>query len=761
VGKFTYIANSFKSGQLGEKLVGRTDIGDYKNGCLELKNMIISSVGGAFRRPGTEYVVETKFLIKDGDLISLDPPEFAVGDELIVPEFGVGIIPYNAGSGRVLVISICNLSLDRVSPPSIIQVEAFEPDGTLVGRERLPGTGYAYSSALLGFDARNVRYCQAGRYLIVCSSKGDLAPFYIFLSDENTIIVRPLITRLQFSSSTGKYDNLSGFPILPPYIALGGPTLKLKYVRGATEAEDYVVATDSSGTDVDYFGEDNFPLSEPLNRIRAIFGSTEYLLDGTQKLRNLGITRVIINLARIGGARPADGAITEDWGMAEWGDNFGWPETVAFYQQRVIFAANKSSPNTVWFSELGKIANFMQIKLLQDEAATTAPGPSGLNYWGDLDDTQAFSLSLASLAPSKIQWLSSQRTLLAGAEGVEYALLSEGGALTPLAPPSFSPQTYHGSVNIQPVGVGRFTFYVGQDGRSLRDFSYSDRNGSYVSRELSVLSPDILIAQLLGALPDDVQYIRLAWQESANTLWAVTSQGSLLTFTFEESLEVKGWSYHPISGATKVWDICVTNFRGEGTIFLLVERLVDGDRRFFVEKISKISQNTSLVGSKQHYLDGGNYKTYGVATNTHTSHLEGAEVFALADGEVVGPFTVTAGEFTTPTPVSEISYGFKYEHILTTMPLEAGSGLGSAQGQLKRVDHIFMDIYKGLGGSYSYGDTEYPIEYPTLPSFTLYTGRNKINYDSTANEKYFITIKGDDPLPFGLLNMTFRGVTQD
>ena len=38
--KFNTLINSFKSGQLGQKLLGRTEIKEYLNGCEILQNMI-------------------------------------------------------------------------------------------------------------------------------------------------------------------------------------------------------------------------------------------------------------------------------------------------------------------------------------------------------------------------------------------------------------------------------------------------------------------------------------------------------------------------------------------------------------------------------------------------------------------------------------------------------------------------------------------------------------------------------------------------
>ena len=52
--------NSFNTGELSPRLVGRTDLSKYAAGALEIKNLIVQAQGGIKHRPGTRFVLEVK-----------------------------------------------------------------------------------------------------------------------------------------------------------------------------------------------------------------------------------------------------------------------------------------------------------------------------------------------------------------------------------------------------------------------------------------------------------------------------------------------------------------------------------------------------------------------------------------------------------------------------------------------------------------------------------------------------------------------------
>ena len=67
--------SNFTAGELSPKLDGRTELSKYFNGAKQLQNFLVVPQGGATRRPGTEFIAETKASANAARLI---PFEFNV-----------------------------------------------------------------------------------------------------------------------------------------------------------------------------------------------------------------------------------------------------------------------------------------------------------------------------------------------------------------------------------------------------------------------------------------------------------------------------------------------------------------------------------------------------------------------------------------------------------------------------------------------------------------------------------------------------------
>ena len=720
--KFTHITNSFRSGQLGEALVGRTDIEEYRTGCLELKNMISSKVGGAFRRGGFKALQSVPYT-----------PSFSTGR--------VGLIPFVLEGESYLV--------------------AFkESDGSggttdwnplVVDSEGSPLFGGGVSTDIRFENIDDIRWTQYGRLLFICGARGDIPPLVFSIGDGNLLgpiwNLRPYLK----TSDLGVVPYSDEAEILRhPYTPNTELDLKVFYTRDTDEADDTILFRDGSGTTINMRFDDG-----DLGRaIRFRVGSEEVAGIVTEV-----VDTSTIKIERGVGARPTNGHETDDWALGSWSKNAGYPRTVTTFQNRIIWGGNQSEPLTLWASAVQRPFALMQDKLFQDDTSDV----SGINYFGELDDLQAFDFPISSTASTSITWLGSQRSLHVGTDTVEYALASDAGGFGAISFPSLRAQTFHGGRNVQPGRMGRFSVYVSEDGISIRDFSYSDQNGSHVSRDLSVLSPDLIYSNLKGNPYLGTGFVQLAWQESNRTMWLLSNRGVLFSFAFEENSNLKAWAYHELGGDLTVDSMAVIPYKGVSTLFIVGNREIDGVKAPLIYRLVAPTQDPKYFegSGETYYLDGGICYDYGEPTSEHDAGwLEGLEVYAIIDGEEKGPFLVEDETFETE-PTESICFGLRYEHKLTTMPLEAGTIIGSAQGQLKRVDRVFFDMYRSKGSVLEYPGTFHDIEYPQTPAFESFTGRVISEYESTPDERYLVTIRGDKALPFGLLNLTFRGVTQD
>ena len=76
--------SNFTAGELSPKLDGRTELQKYFNGAKQLQNFLVVPQGGATRRPGTQFIAETKTSANAARLI---PFEFNVTQAYVL-EFG-------------------------------------------------------------------------------------------------------------------------------------------------------------------------------------------------------------------------------------------------------------------------------------------------------------------------------------------------------------------------------------------------------------------------------------------------------------------------------------------------------------------------------------------------------------------------------------------------------------------------------------------------------------------------------------------------
>ncbi len=95
--RLTPIINSFSSGELSPRLMGRTDSPKYSSGCEVMENFIALPHGGAKRRGGTEFINEVK---NSAHTTRLIPFEFSV-DQTYVLEFGNNYIRFYTNGGQI------------------------------------------------------------------------------------------------------------------------------------------------------------------------------------------------------------------------------------------------------------------------------------------------------------------------------------------------------------------------------------------------------------------------------------------------------------------------------------------------------------------------------------------------------------------------------------------------------------------------------------------------------------------------------------
>ncbi|KKM08538.1 hypothetical protein LCGC14_1723800, partial [marine sediment metagenome] len=156
------------------------------------------------------------------------------------------------------------------------------------------------------------------------------------------------------------------------------------------------------------------------------------------------------------------------------------------------------------------------------------------------------------------------------------------------------------------------------------------------------------------------------------------------------------------------------------------------------------------------YVSGGEARLE-VSSLSDVDHLEGESVTILADGAVHPSKTVSSGAITLDYAASKVVVGLSYAHTYQSLKWEAGSPIGTAQGQIKRIHGVTLMLLDAMGSQVgpATDDTDViPFRDVTDPMDTavpLFTGEKFIPFDGDFATDARIVVTGSAPVPFTLL----------
>ena len=201
--------------------------------------------------------------------------------------------------------------------------------------------------------------------------------------------------------------------------------------------------------------------------------------------------------------------------------------------------------------------------------------------------------------------------------------------------------------------------------------------------------------------------------------------------------------------------------------WVIVKRTVNGITRRYVEFLNELdfdeTDNTSF-----NFLDSAlSYSGSAVTTLSNLEHLEGQVVSILADGATHPDRTVTSGSITLDRSAKNVKIGLNYISLLQTMRLDAGSQDGTSQAKTKRIYDITVRMFETIGVEVgpNLSDME---RIPFRSSADLmdegippFTGDKEVEFRGNYETDGFIYVRQTQPLPFTILSLYPRLVTND
>lgn len=726
--KASPILTSFNAGEWSPKLEGRVDLEKYSNASRILENFIPQIHGGLEKRQGTRHVLEVKNSANSTILI---PFEFST-EQAYVLEFGDLYMRVFKDNGVVL---SGPSPYELVTPYAAADVASIQ---------------YAQSADVLylahpEYAPRKISRTGHTSWTIT-EIDFDWAPFLPENSDQSVTVYASAATgsgvTLTASSSiftsnmVGGYVKLREVPGSNHDLWEPGVAVAATSTRRYNNLVYYTTAGGTTGT--------RPPIHETGTESDGGVTDWEYYHAGDGYLKVTGFTSGTVVTGDVVKRIPAStvGApnATWRWAMGAWSDEYGYPTTVTFFEDRLIWGGTTNNPQTLWGSKTGDYENH----------------ESGTN------DDDAYIYTINSDQVNAIKWLSPERVLLIGTTGGEFAMRASSleEAITPTNV-RVTAETQFGSKAIKAIRVGNATLFVQRAGRKVREMQYEFDSDSYQAKDVSLLSEHITLPSVTNLVYQN---------QPGQVIWGVRSDGILLGFTYERTESVFGWHRHPLAGA-KVKSLAVIPHPDgdRDQLWLVAERTINGSTVQYVEYLEKEWERTNDI-EDAFFVDSG--LTYdGAATTTLTGldHLEGETVTILADGSAHANKVVTSGAITLDRSASVVHVGLGYNATHQTLRLEAGAADGTAQGKTKRITNVTIRMDQ-TGPGLWYGPSTTTMDEISFrdssmamdAAIPLFDGdKGPLPWPEGYEQDGRITLQHRLPLPCNILALMPQVVTQD
>lgn len=454
-------------------------------------------------------------------------------------------------------------------------------------------------------------------------------------------------------------------------------------------------------------------------KLTVDFSRNPYSNDGTAKITE------VVSPTEVKASVITDFANTDKtqvYALSSWNDDNGYPKMACFFQDRLVLAATKKEPYSIWMSRTGDYPNFGIEKVD-----------------GGVTDDSAIKADLITRNGFEILHLVPAKDLVILTTGNEWII--EGSSVITPAKINPRPQTMRGSNTCPPQHIGNRIVHVQRSGKTVRDLGYQYDADNYNGDDLTLLATHLTEGHKLVSSA----YI----QEPNSTLYYVRDDGVLLSLAFIKEQNVFAWSHHTTDGKYKK----VTSIPNGASDILYVT--VERNGKIYIERF-----NPDIEAAV--YMDS--YVT-GSGSSIEAPHLIGKTVQILADGTRMKDAAVPEnGLVAFGQSFSDITIGLAYETRVKQPGPDIGLKEGTMQARISKINTVVLRVEKSYGGhiGYTFKDKDMDElryeDYETLETGDIVQQMPVANIGS--NTKNHICIKHDEPFPFEL-NAIIREVSID
>lgn len=598
--KVTPVISDFTRGELSPRMEGRSDAQEFYQGVRELKNMIVLPQGGVEKRPGTRYFSaaqnadkksrlipfvlseETKYLLElyDGgvNVIDTSAPE---SPQKVVTQYVMTLDVAPAtdwGVGRLLTGQTSGASAYILQKNSGTEWVITEPDGTFTLGEVLRARDA---------DGNNVDADQGAAHPTVATAT---VTDPVYEKSSETWYTEAQLFNVKYVQAEAQMAFVH--PEHPPKILTYYSQVGWVWSQQDIDVPAFVPSNTSevlTGTDgvvarTPFADQPTVTIVRPSNYkvgdvVKYTDGKYYRCIQDAPSTTDPSGEGTNWEEITLGSGSPFDAAGK-------------YPSSVAYFQDRLIYAGAIDAPATVWMSGVAKYNYFI--------VGPNAADPLSIQFLSERND--------------KVQWLTARDVVIAGTLGSEWVI---GGGQNGITPTSVFArrQTNFGSGSVQGKLINQNVVFVQKGNRKLREYTYFDQTAAYQAADLTFFADHITESGV----------VEMGFQSNPDPiLWVVLHDGRLIGLTYDKTRGIEGWHDHNTDG--EIESMAIVPADDEDRLWLVVKRTINGETVRYLEYMESRYQNRQR---DLYYVDAG-------------TTVDAGEAFAMTAATAADPVSVTA-----------------------------------------------------------------------------------------------------------------------
>lgn len=746
---------SFAAGEIAPEVANRVDLDKYNSAVLKAKNCHIRPYGPIYKRPGMRFIARTKYSDKKSIIV---PFNGATSNEDYLLEIGHEYIRIHK-HGEYLGIELATPFIENTlsnlrftqSADTMFIVSGDYPVKTLV---RYSDASWAFSNFDISdmyFDMNIIDSAEETTITPSATTGSNItlqASSDLFTADMSGMLIK---LKQEVETQEIHFSKTNSNTVEEQKVYVGE---QWKIITHGTWTGTVEVLKSYDGVDWTsyrtYTGKNDYNPLESGSVTEPCFMKAEATItSGTCEVSLSAMSYYKEGIAQITSYESASvvrADVIKDFGNIKatklyywgaWSDKFGYPKTIAFFQDRLCFGGSKAQPYMLWLSRTGDYGNFSVEKAS-----------------GTVTDDSAVAVGLISRKQFQIKHLVASTDLIILTAGNEW-IISGSEVVTP-SNINAKMQTTRGCSDVEPIGVGGRLVFVQGRGSTVRDMGYSFETDSYGGNDLTIFAKHIV---------HGIQIIDAAYkQEPDSTLYMVRSDGTMACLAYIYDQKVYAWSTIDTEGEIEA--VSVIQEGDEDSVYVVVKRIVNGD---IVRNIECFNNNNNICTDPDCYIMLDCATKITNAENNPSSafnvpSLAGLTINVLADDRWFENIIVKSnGDFELPTQAVNVIAGLPYTMEIELPNVEIRTGDGTMQGRKKQVSGCTLRLSNSLGGEIGNDSSLLDLipydENSTTYKLSLYSGDKEITLPVGGfNKEGRVIIRSNEPFPFNLL-MAVREVS--